>query len=85
MWGFIFDIRKENLKSKDSPMNELRELKDLENPLTKGDFLKFRYEVRKDIFLGLSYVTGTCAIAFITIGIFGFFSGNFWAEVLKSS
>jgi hypothetical protein len=57
-------------------MDPLHKLHELKKPLTKGDFLLFRYEIRKDIYSAITYVMGLCAISLIAIGIYDFFAGS---------
>ena len=64
-------------------MNELHGLTNLEKPLTKSDFLKFRYEVRKDIYSAITYVTGSGAIVLIAMSIYNFFTGSFYSGIVK--
>jgi hypothetical protein len=57
-------------------MNHQHELHELEKPLTKGDFLIYQYEKRKDFYLTLSYLAFVFTIVLIINAIYDFFSDS---------
>jgi hypothetical protein len=56
-------------------MDERQELSELEKPLTKGDFLIFQYDVRKDIYLAMGFVIGSMTLFTLFTGIYKLVTG----------